>query len=109
MFLKLNRHLFFIRSNKVQLVKNRLPNSDEQQDSESGRSTEDSGAGRRSSSSGERSNVESPEVTTNTRNSSITTTFPPPAMFPLCRDNLHFVQFVNTLKKAQVYLFLINF
>jgi len=45
MFLKLNRHLFFIRSNKVQLVKNRIPTSEEQQDSESGRSTEDIGGG----------------------------------------------------------------
>uniref|UniRef100_A0A915LIF6 3'-5' exonuclease domain-containing protein n=1 Tax=Meloidogyne javanica TaxID=6303 RepID=A0A915LIF6_MELJA len=66
MFLKLNRHLFFIRSNKVQLVKNRIPTSEEQQDSESGRSTEDIGGGGgnttgSSSSSSERSNVASPE------------------------------------------------
>ncbi|CAK5066965.1 unnamed protein product [Meloidogyne enterolobii] len=104
MFLKLNRHLFFIRSNKVQLVKNRIPTSEEQQDSESGRSTEDIGGGGNttgsSSSSSERSNVASPEVITTTKNNSVTNIISP-VMFPLCRDNLHYVQFVNTLKKAQ--------
>uniref|UniRef100_A0A915LS34 3'-5' exonuclease domain-containing protein n=1 Tax=Meloidogyne javanica TaxID=6303 RepID=A0A915LS34_MELJA len=99
MFLKLNRHFFFIRSNKVQLVKNRIPTSEEQQDSESGRSTEDIGGS--SSSSSERSNVASPEVITTTKNNSVTNIISP-VMFPLCRDNLHYVQFVNTLKKAQV-------
>uniref|UniRef100_A0A1I8BZM9 3'-5' exonuclease domain-containing protein n=1 Tax=Meloidogyne hapla TaxID=6305 RepID=A0A1I8BZM9_MELHA len=100
MFLKLNRHLFFIRSNKVQLVKNRLPTSDEQQDSESGRSTEERNTTGSSTSSGERSNVASPEITTTTNNKNNSVIISP-VMFPLCRDNLHYVQFVNTLKKAQ--------
>ncbi|KAF7638187.1 3'-5' exonuclease domain-containing protein [Meloidogyne graminicola] len=105
MFLKLNRHLFFIRSNKVQLVKNKLTNSDEQQDSESGRSTEDSGPGGGNStiggySSEERSSIVASPEYINKRNS-LQNNIPPSVMFPLCRDNLNYVQFINTLKKAQ--------
>jgi hypothetical protein len=76
-FLKLNRSIFFIRSNKVSLVKLKPEGVDGEGDEcESGRST----ASVESSSNvnGENNNV----------------------LFPLCKENLHRVHFVKALKPA---------
>uniref|UniRef100_A0A915DDU7 3'-5' exonuclease domain-containing protein n=1 Tax=Ditylenchus dipsaci TaxID=166011 RepID=A0A915DDU7_9BILA len=73
-FLKLNRNLFFIRSNKVSLVKTRP----EENGSESGRSTA-SAESANGPSSGDNNNV----------------------LFPLNADNLHRIHLVKALKMAQ--------
>ncbi|KAI6171001.1 Exonuclease 3'-5' domain-containing protein 1 [Aphelenchoides bicaudatus] len=72
-FLKLNRSIFFIRSNKVSLVKLK-PEGADGDGSESGRST----ASVDSSSTNENNNV----------------------LFPLCPGNLHRIHFVKALKQA---------
>lgn len=70
-FLKLNRAIFFIRSNKVSLVKARP----EDGESESGRSS---------------GSADSAQAADNNN-----------VLFPLCRDNLHRVHLVKALKPAQ--------
>uniref|UniRef100_A0A7E4WAV0 3'-5' exonuclease domain-containing protein n=1 Tax=Panagrellus redivivus TaxID=6233 RepID=A0A7E4WAV0_PANRE len=70
-FLKLNRNIFFIRSNRVSLVKIRPEDG-----SESGRSTD---SGESASNSTDNNNV----------------------LFPLNRENLHRIHLVRSLKHAQ--------
>ncbi|KAL3114936.1 hypothetical protein niasHT_011372 [Heterodera trifolii] len=95
LFLKLNRHVFFIRSNKVQLVRNR---PGDELGSESGRSTgEDGGSSDRSATSpAENGGGCAPPRAPTDRMTPETN-----ALFPLNRDNLHRVQIVQTLKQAQ--------
>ena len=81
LFLKLNRNTFFIRSNKVSLVKSR---PGEENGMESGRSTE-------GSSTDGRSTVDSTIPNNNNF-----------ALFPLTRENVHFIKLVKGLKAAQV-------
>ena len=91
MFLKLNRHIFFIRSNKVQLVRNRP--AGEEFGSESGRSTEDATGSERSATSPE----ENGKNNNNEHNDQQKQT-----MFPLNRENLGRVQVAKTMRQAQV-------
>ena len=83
-FLKLNRNIFFIRSNKVSLVKSR-PGEESGNGSESGRST----------ASGESNSVGGGRLTSMNggENNNI--------LFPLNHDNLHRINFVKSLKMAQ--------
>lgn len=78
-FLKLNRNIFFIRSNKVSLVRNR----DDGNGSESGRSTE---------------SIDS-SFSTNAQNSIFNENN---QIFPLNIENIHRIQLVKALKTAQV-------
>lgn len=91
MFLKLNRHIFFIRSNKVQLV--RLRPGGEEMGSESGRSTEEATGSERSAGSP----PEDAAGNANGDHSAAATA----AMFPLNRENLHRVLLVKTVRQAQ--------
>uniref|UniRef100_A0A183CAP9 3'-5' exonuclease domain-containing protein n=1 Tax=Globodera pallida TaxID=36090 RepID=A0A183CAP9_GLOPA len=91
LFLKLNRHVFFIRSNKVQLVRNR---PGDEHGSESGRSTaEDGGSSDRSATSPAENDGFVPRASVEG--------VPASTLFPLNRDNVHRVQIAQTLKQAQ--------
>jgi hypothetical protein len=92
MFLKLNRHIFFIRSNKVQLV--RLRPGGEEMGSESGRSTEEATGSERSAGS-------PPEDAAGNANGDHSAAAAATAMFPLNRENLHRVLLVKTVRQAQ--------
>jgi hypothetical protein len=82
LFLKLNRNIFFIRSNKVSLVRNRSP---EEEGSESGLSTE----GSTNTTEGKNNRV-APAGGPNNN-----------ALFSLTRENISKISLVKCLKAAQ--------
>lgn len=104
MFLKLNRHIFFIRSNKVQLVRSK---PGDELGSESGRSTEDSVA----SEEGTRNAAASPDgiagsgggASQQQQQAASTLLLRPSSttMFPLNMENLERIHLIKTMKQAQ--------
>lgn len=78
-FLKLNRNIFFIRSNKVSLVKTR---PDDANGSESGRSSASDDSA-------------SPKASNSENNNNI--------LFPLNQENIHQISFLKNVKMAQVW------
>lgn len=131
MFLKLNRHVFFIRSNKVQLVsfqictliwctdqsiqflQVRARQPGDELGSESGRSTAEDGSAvgsERSATSPEengngangKSNESCQQKLADIANNNNNNCNYYNSLFPLNRENLHRVQVAQTLKRAQV-------
>lgn len=94
-FLKLNRNIFFIRSNKVSLVKSN-PGEENNNDSESGRSTASGESNSALPTAANAANGRLSLINGENNNNII--------LFPLQVENLHRISFVKTLKMAQVNL-----